>query len=362
MRAVLEADTPRVRCREHGVVVAWVPWARHDTGHTYVFDDQVAWLATHSAKSTVVQLMRVAWRTVGSIIDRVWDDIDATTDRFEGLRRIGIDEISYKKGHKYLVVVVDHDTRQLVWAAPGRDSATVGEFFDLLGADRCALITHVSADGADFIDTIVASRCPNAVRVADPFHIVKWATEALDEVRRQAWNDARKHARTEPKRGRGRPRKDAPPRPGSQHAKRLKGARYALWKNPEDLTERQQTKLAWITRTDPRLYRAYLLKEGLRLVFQLPLQQAADALDRWISWARRCRIPAFVKLQKSIVKHRQRILAAIEHNLSNGLIESTNTKIRLITRMAFGFHSADALIATAMLTLGGHRPALPGRE
>ena len=77
---------------------------------------------------------------------------------------------------------------------------------------------------------------------------------------------------------------------------------------------------------------------------------------------RRCRIPAFVKLQKSIVKHRARILAAIEHNLSNGLIESTNTKIRLITRIAFGFKSPEALIALALLTLGGHRPVLPGRN
>lgn len=97
------------------------------------------------------------------------------------------------------------------------------------------------------------------------------------------------------------------------------------------------------------------------MVFQLPHSDAVDALDRWISWARRCRIPAFVKLQRSIVKHRTRILAAIEHNLSNGLIESTNTKIRLITRIAFGFKSAEALIALALLNLGGHRPALPGR-
>ncbi|HET7070388.1 MAG TPA: ISL3 family transposase [Nocardioides sp.] len=360
--AVLEADAPRVRCRLHGVVVAHLPWARHDAGHTYAFDDQVAWLATQASKSTVVELMRIAWRTVGSIISRVWADIETQHDRFEGLRRIGIDEISYKRGHKYLMVVVDHDARRLVWAAPGRTSATVGEFFDLLGAERSKLITHVSADGADFIDTIVAERCPNAVRVADPFHVVKWGTEALDEVRREAWNDARKQARAEPKRPRGRPRADAPPRPGSERAKALKGARWSLWKNPDDLTDNQQTKLAWIAQTDPRLYRAYLLKEGLRLVFQLPHQAAGEALDRWISWARRCRIPAFVKLQKSIVKHRTRILAAIEHNLSNGLIESTNTKIRLLTRMAFGFHSAGALIALAMLTLGGHRPILPGRK
>ena len=220
----------------------------------------------------------------------------------------------------------------------------------------------MSADGADFIDTIVANRCPNAVRVADPFHVVKWATDALDEVRRAAWNDARALARSEPKRGRGRPPADAPPRPGGERAKALKGARYSLWKNPENLTENQQTKLAWIAATDPRLYRAYLLKEALRVIFTLPHDAAAEALDRWVSWARRCRIPAFVKLQKSIVKQHARILAAIEHNLSNGLIESTNTKIRLITRIAFGFQSAEALIGLALLSLGGHRPILPGRK
>ena len=362
MRAVLEADAPRVRCPQHGVVVASVPWARHDAGHTYAFDETVAWLTTQSSKSTVTGLMRIAWRTVGSIITRVWDDIEAHCDRLAGLRRIGIDEISYKKGHKYLMVVVDHDTRALVWAAPGRSSATVREFFDLLGPERCAQITHVSADGADFIDSIVAATCPDAVRVADPFHVVKWATEALDEVRRGAWNDARALARAEPKRGRGRPPADAPPRPGGERARALKGARYSLWKNPENLSENQRIKLAWIAATDPRLYRAYLLKEGLRLIFTMPYAAAVEALERWISWARRCRIPSFVKLQKSIVKHRARILAAIEHNLSNGLIESTNTKIRLITRMAFGFQSPEALIALALLSLGGHRPALPGRN
>jgi transposase len=361
VRAVVEAQSPRVRCREHGVVVAGVPWARHDAGHTYAFDATVAWLATQSSKHTVTQLMRIAWRTVGSIITRVWADVDANCDRFAGLRRIGIDEISYKKNHKYLMVVVDHDTRRLVWAAPGRNSATVREFFDILGPDRCAQITHVSADGADFIATIVEETCPGAVRVADPFHVVKWATEALDEVRRGAWNDARAMARSEPRRDRGRPPADAPPRPSSERAKALKGARYALWKNPENLSDNQQIKLAWIATTDPRLYRAYLLKEGLRTIFAMPYDAAVEALDRWISWARRCRIPPFVKLVKSIVKHKATILAAIEHDLSNGLIESTNTKIRLITRIAFGFKSPDALIALALLSLGGHRPALPGR-
>jgi transposase len=364
VRAFVEADAPRVRCRTHGVVVASVPWARHGSGHTFAFDEQVAWLATACSKTAVTELMRIAWRTVGAIVTRVWADVEAVHDRFAGLRRIGIDEISFKRGHRYLTVVVDHDSGRLVWAEPGRDKATLGRFFDALeasGQGRCAAITHVSADGADWIGDVVAQRCPDAVRCADPFHVVKWATEALDAVRRSAWNTARSQARHEPRRGRGRPRADAPPRAASARAAGLKGARYALWKNPGNLTDRQQVKLAWIAKTDPRLYRAYLLKEGLRVIFALPYAEAVEALDRWLAWARRCRIEPFVKLASTIAKHRASILAAIEHGLSNGLIESVNTKIRLITRIAFGFRSPQALIALAMLSLGGHRPALPGR-
>ena len=361
VRVWLEADAPRVNCPAHGPTVVAVPWARHNAGHTRDVDDTVAWLAVACSKTAVCELMRIAWRTVGAIVARVWDDVDKTVDRFANLRRIGIDEISYKRHHKYLTIVVDHDSRRLVWAAAGRDKKTLRRFFDALGDDRCALITHVSADAADWIADVVAERCPGAVRCADPFHVVAWATEALDTERRRAWNDARALARTEPKRGRGRPATQSPPRPGHEQARKLKGARYALWKNPDDLTERQTEKLAWIAKTDTRLYRAYLLKEGLRHVFSVKGQAGKEALDKWISWARRCRIPVFVELARRIVKHRDTIDAALDHGLSQGLIESTNTKIRVLTRIAFGFHNAEALIALAMLALGGHRPALPGR-
>lgn len=267
-------------------------------------------------------------------------------DRLAGLRRIGIDEVSYKRGHKYLTVVVDHDSGRLVWAAAGKERATLEGFFDLLGPERCAAISLVSADGAEYIANVVAERCPDAVVCADPFHVVSWATKALDEVRRRTWNEAAGRRRAGTARG---------------HARDVKRARYALWKNPENLTERQRAKLDWIARTDPRLWRAYLLKEGLRHVFAVKGAAGKEALDRWVSWARRCRIPAFVELQRKVVKHRAAIDAALEHRLSNALVESTNTKIRLLTRVAFGFRSPEALIALALLALGGYRPALPGR-
>lgn len=362
----LEADAPRVRCRDHGVVVAHVPWAAHGGGHTHTFDAQVAWLATKTSKSATTELMRIAWRTTGAIIARVWELAEAAAaadgrgDGLDGLRRIGIDEIAYRRNMKYLTVVVDHDTGILVWAGEGRSRAALRPFFDQLGPDRCAQISHVSADGARYIEEEVAERCPGAVIGLDPFHVVKWANDALARVRVDAWQQARALAKHDPPALAGWARRGQW-LPGRDRARGLKGSRFALSKNPENLTERQQAKLEWIAIADPRLYRAYLLKEALRLVFQMPPDQAAVELDRWLTWARRCRIAAFIDLARKVATYRDRILTAIEHQLSNGLIEGVNTRIRLLTRIAFGFHTSQALIALALLSLGRHRPALPGR-
>lgn len=338
----LEADAPRVNCPEHGVVVASVPWARHGAGHTRGFDDMAAWLATHCAKSAVEELMRVAWRTVGSIVTRVAADARAATDPLDKLVRIGIDEISYKKGHKYLVVVVDHDTGKLVWAKPGRDKKTLGAFFDALGEERCRQIRLVSADGAGWIATVVADRCKNATRCMDPFHVVQWCTDALDEVRREVWNAARNGGM-------------------KTLAGDLKGARFALWKNPEDLTANQEARLSWVQATNQRLYRAYLLKEQLRQVFKLRGDAGIALLKVWLAWASRSKLEAFVELARSIRNHRAAIEAALVHGLTNARVESVNTKIRLLQRVAFGYRDPEALIAMAMLDLGGCCPDLPGR-
>ena len=341
--AWLEAESPRVSCPDHGVVVVQVPWARHDVGHTRAFDDMVAWLATHCSKSAVTELMRVAWRTVGAIAGRVVADAQAMKDPLTGLVRIGIDEISYKKGHKYLVVVVDHDSGNLVWAAPGRDKKTLGGFFDALGDQRCQQITLVSADGAEWIAAVVAARCGNATVCMDPFHAVKWATDALDEVRRDVWNAARQAGM-------------------KTVAADLKGARYALWKNPEDLTASQNAKMSSIAQTNHQLFRAYLLKEQFRQVFRLRGDPGIRMLKDWLAWAWRCQIPAFVALARTVRNYRPAIEAALTHGLTNARVESVNTKIRLLQRVAFGYRDPEALIAMAMLDLGGCCPELPGRR
>jgi transposase len=336
----LEADAPRVRCRRHGVVVAAVPWARHDARFTRAFEDQVAWLACNCSKTAVAELMRVAWRSVRGIVERVADEARRDVDLLDGLRRIGIDEISHRKGQRYLTVVVDHHTGRLVWAAAGRDRKTVLAFFDALGEERCKQLELVSCDMASWISGPVAERCPNAVRCVDPFHVIQLATDALDQVRREVWNEARRQGNME-------------------LARDLKGARFAVWKNPENLTERQQAKLAEIQKTNGPLYRAYLLKEQLRQIYRVSAEQAEKLLEQWLAWARRSRLPSFVKLARTITAQRDGILSAVKNGLSNARIEQMNTQIRLLARQAFGFHSPRPLIALAMLKLAGLCPPLP---
>jgi transposase len=296
--AFVVAEAPRVSCTRHGVIVAAVPWARHDSKFTRAFEDQVSWLAVNTSKTAVAELMRIAWRTVGWICARVSAEAQARRDLLAGLKRLGIDEISIRKGQRYLTVVVCHDTGRLVWAHPGRDRQTVEKFLDLLGAERCQQVQLVSCDMAEWITRPVRERCPTADVCLDPFHVTKLATDALDEIRRDVWNEARKAGQT-------------------ALARELKGARFALWKNPERLTSRQKRKLSQIKQTNEPLYRGYLLKEQLRAIYRVPTEHAPALLDAWLAWARRSRLDAFVRLAKTITDQRPGIEAAIRHGLSN---------------------------------------------
>lgn len=326
------------------MVVAAVPWARHDARHTHDFEQLTAWLTRNTSKTAVARFLRTTWRTVGQIVARVVADADAAAgDRLANVRRIGIDEISYRRGHKYLTVVVDHDSGALLWVTDGRTKKDLAGFFDALGEDRCRQLDLISADGAYWISEVVFLRAPQAKLCLDPFHVVRWAGDALDQVRRDVIAQARRAGQTTLARG-------------------LHGCRFALWKRPEDLTSRQQAKLAWIAQTNQRLYRAYLLYEQFRQIFTPGGPERIELLHRWRSWASRSKLAPFVKLARRLRDYHDDIANTLTHNLSNARVESINTKIRLLTRIAFGFKSVDALIALVMLHLAGYPIHLPGRE
>lgn len=340
MRTVIEAEAPRVKCRTHGVLVSHVPWARHGSGFTRSFEDTIAWLAVRTDKTTLSFLQRIAWRTVGAIVERVCDSAREAKSPLVGVTRIGIDEVSYRKGHRYLTCVVDHDTGRLIWAHPGRDEKTLRKFFRLLSKEQRAAITLVSADAATWIANVVQDQCPNASLCIDPFHVVAWATKALDEVRRGLWNELRERGQTD-------------------RAQSMKGSRWALVKNPEDLTRKQKGKLRAIEQDNQQLFRAYLMKEQLRDIFRTKGWLATTMLDEWLGWVGHSKIEPMKKVARAIRNHRAGIDAALVYGLSNARLESSNTKLKLLTRLAFGFHSHAPLIALAMLKLGGLCPPLP---
>jgi transposase len=340
---VVFAYLRRLDCPEHGVLVEAVPFARYRSGFTRDFEDVTAFLATKTDKSTIARFLRIDWDTVGRICQRVVAT-DLDQDRLDGLVTIGVDEISWRKHHKYLTLVTDHTRGKVVWGRAGKDTATLDTFFDELGEQRAGRIEAVSMDmGSAFNKSVRAEgHAPKATICIDPFHAVKLVGEALDVERRKAWNELR-HG--------GDP----------AAAKKFKGARWALLKKPANLSEDQAATLRKLKRRGGDVWRAYTLKEAFRAIFAGDLDPDAvtELIDRWISRASRSRLPAFVKVAKTIRKHRDGILAAIRLGINNARAEGLNNVVRLIFRRARGFHSAEAALALVMLTCGPITLQLP---
>ena len=331
----------RRRCPQHGVIAEGVGFARPGSGFTRDFEQLVAWLVTKADKTTVCRFARIGWRTVGAIAERVAADV-LDSERLSGLVEIGVDEISWKKNHHYLTLVSDHARGKIVWGKAGKDTGTLNAFFDELAEGVAEGMEAVSMDLGPAFAKSVRARAPQATICFDPFHVVKLATDALDAVRRQVWQSARRLR-------------------DKRIAKKYKGARWVLLKNPGDLTADQTGTLREIKRSGGILWRAYQLKESLRAVFAGDLDTGTinTLLDRWCSKAQRSRVPEFVTAARTIRKHRDGITAALDRGLSNGRQEGLNNKVRLIIRRAYGFHSAKAALATVMLACGPVNLQLP---
>ena len=332
MEVTLRYRQRRVACRSCGDVHAeLVPWAEARSRFTRDFEDQAAYFAQVMDRTAASRLLRVAWRTVGQIIERVVARL-GPTDRLDGLEYVGIDELSYRRHHEYITSVVDHVATKVVWAAEGKSAATVDGFFEALGPARAAKLKGVTIDmSGAFIDAVQRG-APQAQIIFDRFHVQRLAQDAVDQVRRE---QVRALA-------------------GTDNAAALKKTRWALLKNPWNLTAVEGDKLVEVQRTNRPLYRAYLLKETLAEIFnRRQVNVAREKFIAWCAWAARSRLAPFKKLSGTIRRHLDGILAFIETGLSNGAIEGLNGKIRTITRHAYGFHSARSLISFIFLCCTG---------
>jgi transposase len=354
----LEAEIRRIHCRRcRRVRTEDVPWARPRARHTRDFEDVVGWLAQRTDKTTITRLLRTSWETVARIVERVVaDHLDAA--RLENLYRIGVDEVYYRRGHRFLTVVADHDRAgAVIWAKEGRDAATLEAFYDDLGERGCTTLEAVSLDMGAAYKKATDAKAPTARQCVDPFHVVKLANQAIDKARLWAWNTQR--ATPQPPRRRGRRPRGAPPPPPNP-ARWVKHTRWALVKDPDRLTPQQLAVLHELRRTRSVLYRGWQLKEGVRDLYRLTDPTDAPAhLDWWLAWACRSRIPAFVTLSRTVRANRERILAAVDLGLSNSKLEGLASKIRLINHRGYGHHSPAAIIAMIYLCCGGITIELP---
>jgi transposase len=339
-RCVIECRLRRLYCPGCGDVYEAVPWARAGSPYTRDFDDLCAWLAQQMSQTQVTNLMRIAWESVAKILERVVSD-KLDRGRLDGLVWIGCDEVSYGADHKFLTCVADHQKGRIVWAAPGRNATTLQAFFDGLSDEQKASIKAVSIDMSAGYEKAIRNAVPDAEVCFDPFHVVQLGSRATDQVRRAEYNQ---HGRS-----------------GSEAGKWIKGVRYSLLKDPSKQTTTQLLRLAEVQQTNKAMFRAALLYGELRYVYKVPKEQAEERLNAWLAWASRSRLKPFVKLARTIRKHKAGVLAAVELGLSNGRLEALNSKVRLLSHRAYGFHSANALIAIIYLCCAGIQIALPHR-
>jgi transposase len=340
-RCYLECELRRFACPGcERVVTEAVAWARAGARFSRDFEDVVCWLAQQAAFSVISRLLRVTWRSVAAIVSRVVGG-ELARQRLCGLELIGVDELSYRRGQRYLTLVADHADGAVVCADKGRGAATLERFFDQLGEQETAKLRAVSIDMSGGYQKAIRARAAHVTVCFDPFHVVALANRALDELRRALWNRLGKS------KGSG---------------KVIKGTRWALLNDPSALTDSQQGTLALLEKLNSPLYRGYPLKEQLRALYHPDSRPYAPALlDAWLSAAARSKLKPFVKLARTLREHQDGILNAIRLGLTNSRLEGLASRIRLISHRSFGFHTAEPLIALIHLCCRRISVQLPTR-
>ena len=324
----------RLNCPDCGIRVEQVPWAvgKHRLTQRY------AWFLSRWAR-------RLSWKETAEAFGTSWHHVYRSVEMavnwglkhrsLEEIRSIGVDEIAWRKGHKYktLVYQIDSHRKRLLWIGDERTEKTLHGFFDEFGRERSARLEYVCSDMWKAYLNVIADRASQAIHILDRFHIVSHLSKAIDQVRAQ---EARKM------------KEDG-------YEPVLTNTRWLLLKNPENLTEKQEAKLRDLLQYNLKSVRSYLLKEDFQQLWTYSSKYwAGKFIDKWCSRAMRSKIDPMKKVAKQIRKHKELMLNWFEANgeLSSGIVEGFNNKAKLTMRKAYGYKSSNLLKIALYHTLG----------
>jgi transposase len=325
----------RIDCKTCGVTVEMVPWADGKKRITKTFGWFLATWAKRLSWKDTAEAFQTSWDTVFRAVEVAVDWGRARLD-LSGITAIGIDEIMWRRGHEYLTLVYQIDThcRRLLWVGQHRSEETIKAFFTWFTPDRAMTLKYICSDMWKPYLKVIAKRASSAIHVLDRFHIMSHFSKAIDEVRA---DEARKlkQAGKEPV---------------------LKGSRWCWLKRPENLTDKQEATLADLVRMNLKTVKSYLLKEDFQNFWEYTYPGAAGRfLDHWCFRTMRSKIEPMKKVVKMLRKHRSLLLNWFhaKGEISAGVVEGMNNKVKVTTRKAYGFRSYRAISLALYHNLGG---------
>lgn len=290
------------------------PYARH----TRRFEELVARLCEHLPVATVAELLGVDWKTVKEIDKRALQRTFANPD-YSDLRLLAIDEISYKKYHKYLTLVLNLERTQVVWVGEGRRQETLEAFFDEIGVEIAHALEAIAIDMWDPYIAAIETCAPQADIVFDKFHVIRNYAKVIDRVRVDEFRKA-----------------EAEDKPV------LRGTRYLLLKNQENLSPEQLGRLEELRSLNQNLNTVYVLKDDLKRLWDCETREEAELLlGQWTQAAEESDLQPLVTFAKTLHRYAYGLLNHCDYPINNGRLEGLNNKIKVIKRRCYGFHDLD---------------------
>jgi transposase len=319
-----------IYCPTHGRIQEQIPWAAPYARITYRLEHLVLKLSQLMTQRAVCELLHMPKSTLSDLLHR---SIQRMREGhcIADIKKLGVDEISYCKGHKYATIIYNLDNASVVWVGPGKGREAIDEFFEKgLTAQQREKIKFASCDMSKAYIGAIEHWCPNAILVLDRFHIVKALNSAVDEVRKQQWREARDNNR-----------------------KVLKGLRWLLFFHSRNRTKADTRKLNELKKLNRRIWRAWILKDEFEAFWEYVYQGSAESfLKGWIQSAKRSRLKPMKDFAKMLDRHSHRILPFIGSRVTNAMSEGINRVIKIVKNRASGFANLEAFTDMIFLTVG----------